>query len=171
MWKRFLIPHDFSECAQRALDVAVELAATDGGEITLLHISPLPPNLARDAMVTPPGARAPVRIDELTTAGARRQLDAIAAPLVARGGLVRTQAIAIESGDASIGILEAADELGADVIVLGTHGRTGLAHLLLGSIAEKVIRSARVPVVTVRSATTEAASTREESMAEDEVTG
>lgn len=120
-------------------------------------------------MVTPPGATTPVRVDELTTSGARRELEAIAAPLAARGLSVRTLAIATESGDASTWILRVADETGADAIIVGTHGRKGLSHLLLGSIAEKVIRSARVPVVTVRSTTPEATPTREESLAEDEV--
>lgn len=171
MWKRLLVPHDFSMCAARALDVAVELAVDGGAQLTLLHVSSLPPNVPRDAMVTPPGASAAVRADVLTTAGARRELEAIAAPLSARGLSVRTLAIATEAGDASTWILRVAEEIEVDAIVLGTHGRKGLSHLLLGSVAEKVVRGARVPVVTVRSVAPEAKPTREESLVEDEVTG
>ena len=171
MWKSLLVPHDFSDCAARALDVAVELAAHAGARLTLLHVSLLPPSLPPDAMVIAPGTNAPVRVDELTTAGARRELAAIATPLIARGLSVRSVAMATASGDISTWILRAADENGVDAIVVGTHGRRGLSHLLLGSTAEKVIRGARVPVVTVRSSAPEATPTREESLAEDEVVG
>lgn len=171
MWRRLLVPHDFSACAARALRVAGDLAELHRAAITLLHVSPLPPNLPPDALVTPPGASSAVRVDELTTRGARRQLEATAADLRRRGLEVRVLACAAESGDVAKHILEAAAEIGADAIVLGTHGRTGLSHLLLGSIAEKVIRRAPVPVITVRSHAPEAELTREESVAEDEVAG
>lgn len=56
----------------------------------------------------------------------------------------------VRDGNTFLEILEAARELGSDVIVLGTHGRTGLAHLLIGSVAEKVVRKSPIPVLTVR---------------------
>lgn len=113
MWKRILVPHDFSPCAARAL----------------------------------------------------------AGPLRRRGLAVRTLARATEPGSPAAAILRIAGELGAEGIVLGTQGRTGLAHLLLGSGAERVIRGAVIPVVTVRSHDEEAHPTREESAAEDELAG
>jgi nucleotide-binding universal stress UspA family protein len=75
------------------------------------------------------------------------------------------------TGEIADEILAAAQDLEADVLVVGTHGRTGLAHLVLGSIAEKVVRRAAVPVVTVRSLSPEAEPTKEERDAEDELTG
>lgn len=171
MWKRLLVPHDFSECARRALDVAVELATGRGAEVLLFHVSPLPPNLPPDAKILSSGAGEPVRVDDFVTGGARRALDAIAGPLQARGLVVRTLARAGEPRDPSRGILRVAEEEGVDVIVIGTHGRKGLAHLLLGSVAEKVIREANVPVVTVRTSAPEPTPTREESIAEDELAG
>lgn len=165
-----LVPHDFSASAQRALEVAVELAGEARSEILLLHVSPLPPNLPPDTEVSLAGGSGS-RADDLVTRGARRDLAAIAMPLVARGLQVSTHAVCVGAGDVSEAILDAAREVGADAIVVGTHGRRGLAHLLLGSVAEKLVRTAHVPVVTVRTRSPEAAPTREESILEDEQAG
>jgi nucleotide-binding universal stress UspA family protein len=171
MWKHLMVPHDFSPCAARALELAQSLAVLHGATVALVHVSALPPNLAPETLVLPPEGGTPVRIDTLTVEGARRELDALAAPLRRSGLDVRTVALATSSGDVAKELLRAADEQAASAIVLGTHGRTGLSHLLLGSIAEKVIQRARVPVVTVRSPAPEAVPTREESLAEDELAG
>jgi universal stress protein A len=171
MWKQILVPIDFSECAGRALELALSFAKHDRAALTLVHVSPLPPNLGPDVLVTPRGATDPVRIDDYTTRGARQCLDAMAAPLRARGLEVRTLAISSASGDVADELLRIAGDLRADVVVVGTHGRTGLSHLLLGSVAEKIIRRATVPVVTVRSPSPDAAPTREERAAEDELAG
>lgn len=170
MWKRILVPHDFSQCAKRALEVSASLAQQSNAELTLLHVSPLPPNLPHDAKVI--GADGSLAsVDELLTRGACRDLASLAEPLEARGLSVRTFARATESGSPAAAILRIAKEIDADVIVLGTHGRTGLARLLLGSVAEKVIRGAAIPVVTVRSHDGEPHPTREEIAAEDELAG
>lgn len=171
MWHRVLVGYDFSACAARALEVALGLAARHGSTVTLVHASALPPNLSAGALVTPPGATQAVRIDDLTAHGARGDLELVATQLHGRGCKVDTLAVAAEAGDVSAEILRAADAIDADVIVLGTHGRTGFAHLLLGSVAEKVIRGAKVPVVTVRSSAPEPPLTREEAIAEDELSG
>lgn len=171
MWRRILVPHDFTDGARRALEVACGLAKVHGAELHLLHVSPLPPNLPGEAIVQVPGSDARVRVDALLTRGSQQGLEAIAEPARGRGVVVHVLARTTDGGDPSRGILDAADEVRADAIVLGTHGRRGLAHLLLGSVAEKVVREARVPVVTVRCAAPEAVPTREESLAEDELTG
>lgn len=172
MWKRLLVPHDFSRCAARALDVAVELAERGHGQITLVHASPLPPNLPLDAQVAAPGSGdTRVSVGEMLVLGAYRELVAIAVPLRERGLAVETLARATEPGSPAVAILRMAEELDADVIVLGTHGRTGFAHLLLGSVAEQIIRRAHVPVVTVRSRDEASHRTREEVLAEDELAG
>jgi nucleotide-binding universal stress UspA family protein len=173
MWKHLLVPIDFSECAARALELGLLLAERDRATLTLVHVSPLPPNLPPDTLVTPPGSTARVRIDEYTMRGVRERLDAIAARLRDRGLIdVRTLAVAAPSDDVADELLRVVAEVGVDAIVVGTHGRTGLSHLLLGSVAEKIIRRATIPVITIRSHTAaEAQPTREERVAEDELAG
>jgi nucleotide-binding universal stress UspA family protein len=171
MWKRILVPHDFAECAARATQLAVELAELHGASLTLLHVSPLPPNVPPNAMITPPGAQQPIRVDEYTTRGARAELDAIAQRLRERGVDVRTVALASSAGDIAREILTAASDLDAHAIVIGTHGRTGLPHIVLGSIAEKIVRLAPMPVVTVRTPLSVARPLREEEALEDELSG
>ena len=168
MWKKLLVPHDFSPCAARALRTAVELAKVHGAELALLHGSALPANLPPGTLVTPAEAAAPLRVDDYTTRGARQQLEAIAEPLRREGLTVRTLAVTGEIADE---IIAAAREVGADALVVGTHGRTGLSHLLLGSVAEKVVRVATMPVICVRTHAPEAKSTREERDVEDELAG
>ena len=168
MWKKLLVPHDFSPCAEQALRSAVELAKVHGSELALVHVSELPANLPLDTLVTPADGGGPLRVDEYATRGARQQLDAIAEPLRRAGLAVSTLAVA---GDVAEQILALATKVGADALVVGTHGRKGLSHLLLGSVAEKVVRSAPVPVVCVRTPAREATPTREESVIEDELAG
>jgi universal stress protein A len=168
MWKKLLVAHDFSDCAARALRTAVELARVHGAELALAHVSELPPNLPPDTMVTPADAPGPLRVDDYTMRGARQQLEAIAEPLRREGIAVRTLAATGEIGEQ---ILALATEIGADALVVGTHGRKGLSHLLLGSVAEKIVRGATVPVVCVRTHSPEAKKTREESDVEDELAG
>lgn len=168
MWKILLVPHDFSPCAARALRTAIELAKVHGAELALVHVSELPANLPPDTLVTPADAAGPLRVDDYTTRGARQQLEAIAEPLRREGLAVRTLAV---TGDVADEILTVANEIGAEALVVGTHGRTGLSHLLLGSIAEKVVRRASVPVVCVRTHAPETRSTREERDVEDELAG
>jgi nucleotide-binding universal stress UspA family protein len=171
MWKRLLVPHDFSDGASSALALAAQIAGHFAAEVVLVHVSALPPNVARDALVMPDFAHAPVRVAELAAEGAVRELDRIAAPLVRAGLTARTLAAATEANDVADTILEVAQRESVDAIVMGTHGRTGLLHLLLGSVAERVVRRAPVPVVIVRSKSAEATLTREESQVEDEVVG
>jgi nucleotide-binding universal stress UspA family protein len=168
MWKNILVPHDFSPCAERALDVAAELAAVNGAAIAILHVSSLPANLSGDTRLQPAGEETTLRVDEYTTRAAIKQLEAIAEPLRRERIAVITRAV---TGDVTEEILAATRALNADVLVVGTHGRTGLAHLLLGSVAEKLVRHAPVPVVTVRSRAPEAQPTDEERAVEDELTG
>jgi nucleotide-binding universal stress UspA family protein len=168
MWKKLLVPHDFSPCAEHALSTAVELAKVHGSELVLVHVSELPANLPLDTLVTPASGVGPVRVDEYTTGGARQRLDAITEPLRRAGLAVSTLAV---TGDVAERLLALATEVGADALVVGTHGRKGLSHLLLGSVAEKVIRGAPMPVVCVRTPAREATPTREEADVEDELAG
>lgn len=146
LWKTILVPHDFSPAAGRALDLALDLAAHTGGRVALLHVSPIPHGLRVDSKILPDGAPVPVRIDEYMTSAARRRLEEL---IAGRGPIAGVVAIAAEE-DPSDTILDHARSIRADAIVMGTHGRTGVRRLLVGSCAERVLRRADVPVVVVR---------------------
>ena len=143
---RILCPTDFSDASAAALGAAIDLAQKFGAGVTLFHAHALPAYLFPDGMMPV----TPQTLGEL-----ERSIDAELARLAMR---VTAAGIPVETrhaiGPAWSEICRAADELSADMIVLGTHGRTGLRHVLLGSTAEKVVRHARCPVVTVHSAAT-----------------
>ncbi len=139
-----LVPTDFSECAAAALRWARALAKAFDAEIVLLHVVDLSyvwtPLSGPAVFPTPIPAEVAERIAEQVHAS----LDALArkAPEVTRR-LVR-------QGHPRQVILEVAEEIKADVIVMGTHGRRGVSHLFIGSVAEHVVRHAPVPVWTTR---------------------
>lgn len=168
MWKTILVPHDFSASAEAALRTAAELARVHRAMIVVLHVSNLPPNVPVDARIVPAAGADSVRLDEWVARGTSAKLEGVAAPLRAQGLEVATRA---RIGDIESEILAAALEDAASVIVMGTHGREGLAHVFLGSVAEKVVRRAPVPVVTVRTPGPETERTNEERAAEDELAG
>lgn len=139
--RRILVPHDFSRHATRALAYAARLARAGGGRLIVLHaIPPFPPVTAHMA-----GTRTWIPEGEAIR-GARRQLDRIVARTV--GGRKPRVEVRVVIADP----LQAIDDAsrGADLIVMSTAGRTGLPRLLIGSVAEKVVRHARIPVLTLR---------------------
>ena len=142
--QRILAPVDFSPCADKALAYAAELAEKFAAELVVLYAVP-------DVAVTAPDVMMPVPVpvadaNDLLAAGRET-----VAKLIADKNLSRLNARGeVRLGEAAEAIGEAAKELAADLIVIGTHGRGGLAHLLLGSVAEKVVRTAPCPVLTVR---------------------
>ena len=168
MWNNILVPHDFSPCADRALHLAMELARVHRAGVTLLHVSDLPADLAGDTFIEPPGEGRALVIADYATRGALRRLEMIAEPLRREHLDVTTKAVTGAPTDA---ILGAARDLGADLLVVGTHGRTGLSHWWLGSVAEELVRRAAIPVLTVRFPSAEAEPTVEERAAEDELAG
>jgi nucleotide-binding universal stress UspA family protein len=146
-WKKVLVPHDLTETAEPAAALAQGLAVTHGADLVLLHVSPLPAGLGATSLIRHAGHDDAVTVEEFVTEGALRMLEERAANLRAQGVEVRTMA---RVGEVSETILEVARDERVDVIVMGTHGRAGLGRLILGSVAEKVVRQAEVPVVTVR---------------------
>jgi nucleotide-binding universal stress UspA family protein len=139
--KNILVPTDFSEGAEAALNYAVALAAKLDARVHLLNVVTLP-MLGADAgfMVTPS------MMDEVL-GGNQKALDALVA---ARTGLCEFGPAQIEVGDARGQIEEIARKVGADLIVMGTHGRRGFRRLLLGSVAEAIVRVSPCPVLLVR---------------------
>lgn len=135
-----LVPTDFGDAASRALDYAVALAKPLGAELVLLHTFELP------VIGFPDGAMAATA--ELTTrivAAAQQALD----QEVARAGAGVPMKALLRQGDAWQMALATAQETGANLIVMGTHGRRGLPRALIGSVAEKMVRTAPVPVLIV----------------------
>ena len=137
---RILLPTDFSDTAQHALDYARELAGQFGASVHLLHVVPDPmQNWATEAM--------PVVSDlaERWKVDAERRLEQtrLDGPQTVR---------AVRIGHAFVEILQYAADNAIDMIVMGTHGRGPVEHLLLGSVAEKVVRKASCPVLTVKQA-------------------
>ena len=144
-FRKILVPVDFSEHSDEAVRVASDLAKLCGAPLTLVHVYQLPVYpLPEGAIFPPPEAVA----EQLTTAG--RDLDKLAATARAAGAPgVET---VVRQGVPFSDIVAFARDGGFDLIVMGTHGRTGLKHLLIGSVAEKVVRKAPCAVLTIRGA-------------------
>jgi nucleotide-binding universal stress UspA family protein len=144
MFKHLLVPIDGSECSLRALDVAAAFACDQQARVTI-------------CTVTDPFKAAAMSFGEASMAAAC--LDALdeEANLRLKSARERVSAsctpeTALLEGPAVGAILEFAGTCGADVIVMGSHGRTGLQRIVLGSVAEGVLRGAPVPVLIVRQA-------------------
>lgn len=132
-----LHPTDFSDRSGHAFHLACSLARDHRGRVIVLHVAQLPP-VAPGGMATPP------------TAGGvwgeiEAQLDNVRSPDIAVPLEHR-----LEKGDPSAEILRVAAETHCDLIVLGSHGRTGISRLLMGSVAEQVVRKAACPVLVVK---------------------
>jgi universal stress protein A len=143
--KRILIPIDFSEVSLQALDYAVELGNPFGAELVAVHVVE-PIYYATPADVYGPSANLGMLLEEQQRV-AGEQLAELEEKLVKRGATIET---VMESGVPYQKIVELAEARKVDLIVMATHGRSGLSHLLLGSVAERVVRSAACPVLTVR---------------------
>ena len=139
-----LVPTDFSETADAALEYAGQLAARLGASLQLLHVftDPYSPPVGTD-----PFAAVPPEMRE-------RALEDVRACLATRLAAFQSPAhpgtFAIVSGLTAKQIAQYAADHAVGLIVMGTHGRRGIAHLLLGSVAEHVVRIAPCPVLTVR---------------------
>ncbi len=160
-----LVPTDFSPTAAHALRYAFDEARLHGAKLTLLHV--VPPGSGTDVYYVSKPSGYPGAFDPAATAR-------IGAPWPAHAGTVvrhdvsdevltqlrdlipqarrRSWGTELAVGSPAETIVRVAQELAADLIVMGTHGRTGLQHALLGSVAEKVVRQAPCPVLTVRHA-------------------
>ena len=139
-----LVPIDFSATADQALTYAIALAQQLQARLTLLHVLDLTP-VTVDEM--PPGMTA-TYLDDLET-DAQYLLQA-SRERVQRAGL-QAESLLVQ-GTPTQTIVDTAGEQGVDLIIMGTHGRTGLAHVLLGSVAEHVVRQGSCPVLVVRRA-------------------
>jgi len=140
--KTLLVPIDFSEHSARALDVAKQIARLADSKIHLLHCYQL--NVGG---VSPYGVTIPDDFNQQIRDAADEQLTALEQAVAADGIAVESHLTPRFPSEA---ISDLAVELGADLIVMGTRGSTGLQHILLGSVAERTLRIAPCPVLTVK---------------------
>lgn len=140
--KTVLIPTDFSDCAKQAAQEALALVRGFGGRAVFLHVLDIhyiyPAAYGAEAMIIPP-----IAPEELEPDWQEFLQD-----LPLGGGLLWEKQT--REGHAAQTVAETANEIGADLIVIGTHGRTGIAHMLLGSVAEQILRTAPCSVLTIR---------------------
>jgi nucleotide-binding universal stress UspA family protein len=139
--RRILAATDFSPTAEQALAAALVLARAFDAELHVVHVQVLldDPHLADEQRD---------EIERLLASTENDKQLALRAPADGHDDRIRTHLV--RSLDAAEAITETCSDLGCNLIVLGTHGRRGLSHLLLGSVAEKVVRTGPVPVLTVR---------------------
>jgi nucleotide-binding universal stress UspA family protein len=141
-----MVPIDFSPSARAALEYAIFLAGKLGADMEVLHVWEPPGYVGPDTLaLLPVGTGQPGW--EQTRAEVQREVDAFLAKAKARP---RSLAVRVEAGEPSDTILHVAKDGSTDLIVMGTHGRTGLSRLLIGSVAEAVLRRSTCPVLTIR---------------------
>ncbi|MGH9825395.1 MAG: universal stress protein, partial [Blastocatellia bacterium] len=139
-------PTDFSESSLEGLKYAVDLAGQFGSKLCLVHVIPVIPPL-------PPNPNFVFEVPEYARAlesEADRKLEELAEKQIPKG--LNTKVL-VGHGDAGPEIVRIAEEEAADLIVIATHGLTGLRHLVFGSVAEKVVRLAKCHVLSFRAST------------------
>ncbi len=141
-WNKICCAIDFSETSRLALEEAAELAGRFAAELTLVHVHVPPSHAAADVLTgVPDVARQEAHDLERLVSGWRTDAERLA------GRPVR---VAVLSGEPADEIVKFARENALDLVVVATHGRRGLRRLVLGSVAERVVRTAPCPVLAVR---------------------
>jgi nucleotide-binding universal stress UspA family protein len=140
-----LVPTDFSEYADYALDYAIELAQKLQARLTLLHIiDTMPLGVVEEGSMLPPSYWLELETSlEQSMEASLKRLDDVGL----QGETLIIHGVPFQS------IIDTAKDKEADLIVMGTHGRTGLTHVLMGSVAERVVRMAPCPVLVTRGKT------------------
>jgi universal stress protein A len=153
MTQRILCPVDLSECSHAALAHALKLAKASNARVDVLHAYYVPSTIQPSLLVWMATGPRPIR--DIAEEQARTELD----EFLARHGSDIAQRIDLHvvHQDPTSAILDFVREQESTLIVMGTHGRTGASRLFLGSVAERVVRCAPCPVLTVREAPSEAA--------------
>jgi nucleotide-binding universal stress UspA family protein len=143
---RVLVPIDFSPSARAALEYGTFLAGRLGAGLDVLHVWEPPGYVGPDALALLPVSQGTPGWEQTRT-DVSREVEHFLAKADARPAQLSVQ---VQAGEPSDTILRVAQDGGADLIVMGTHGRTGLSRLLIGSVAEAVLRRSTCPVLTVR---------------------
>ena len=146
MFKNILLATDGSAASSHAAALAVNLARIHGAKLTALYVSDPYPYLGIGE-VNPLGYEAYAAAAQQMAAKAHAQAEA----LCQTGGVVvPMEALLVEDVGAASGIVESAKQVGADLIVVGSHGRSGIARLMLGSVAARVVAESPIPVLISR---------------------
>jgi nucleotide-binding universal stress UspA family protein len=147
LFKTILFCTDFSESAHWAFTYALNLSKVHGSRLLILHVTPEPVHPEQLSIYL-----APEKVDDLRISqkqGLERELNTHYLKRMDLEGFHKYQVL-IKEGEAFYEIIQVARQEAADLIVMGTHGRTGLDHVFFGSTAERVVRKASCPVMTVR---------------------
>jgi nucleotide-binding universal stress UspA family protein len=147
VFQRVLVPVDFSECSFAALREAAQLTRRTGGQIDVLHVWQLPAFVPPESVVGSVGAAGEPLVDLMQTSAETSMRELVGR---AHGEGIELGAARVVLGNPGKIIVDEANSGRYDLVALGTHGRGGLSHALMGSVAEKVVRLSPVPVLTVR---------------------
>ena len=143
--RRIMVPVDYSEHSKRALEYAAALAARFGATVDVVHVWDRPTYVPEGLTVGPKGSAK--SLGDLIRENAEREMQEFLGQVKAPEGVrIETRLI---SGDPAGAIVHSCTATNPDLVVVGTHGRTGVQHLLMGSVAEKVVRLSPVPVLSV----------------------
>jgi nucleotide-binding universal stress UspA family protein len=142
-----VVATDFSDCSATALDVAATLSKAPGASLTVIHVTPSVWSLPPDLSVGLPGDSQ--NWFELLKNEGQRRLEEFVERARSRG--VNPTGCEVLTGSPAHAVLEYARQNDCDLIVVGTHGRSGVVRMMLGSVAEAVVHHATTPVLTVRS--------------------
>jgi universal stress protein A len=146
-FENVLVPTDFSEFSKYALDYAITIARTFEAKITLIHVTP-EREIDLIRQISP--YLEPGKLEDLLKqreSEDRKQLDGFIPPELKKGIAVET---IHKVGIPFVEIIRTAKEKRVDLIVMASHGRSGLSHILFGSVAEKVVRKSTCPVLSIR---------------------
>jgi len=146
MFKHILLATDGSAASDHAATLAVGLARTHGAKLTALYVADPYPYIGVGE-INPMGYQAYTAAAQQLAAQAHAKVDGLCKQ---GGGSVALQARLVEDVAAASGIVQTARDEGADLIVMGSHGRSGIARLMLGSVATKVVAESTVPVLVTR---------------------
>jgi nucleotide-binding universal stress UspA family protein len=146
MFKNILLATDGSEISERAAKMAVGLARTHGAKITAVYVMEPYPYIGIGE-ANPYGMQAYAAAAQKLAADAHMAIEKLCTE---GGSAVTLEARAIENVGASNGIVQTAKVEAADLIVMGSHGRSGIARLMLGSVANRVLAESPIPVLVVR---------------------
>jgi nucleotide-binding universal stress UspA family protein len=143
MYKKILVPLDGSELAKKALDEAVKLANCFGAEMILFQVVPFMPIYGSPELVTP------LIVDEKQKEAAEKYLTNLVEELKKKG--LRVTATVRTGQQVAVEIIDFAKESGAELIVMCTHGRSGITRWMLGSVALKLLTRGETPILLIRS--------------------